>query len=99
MLGKNILTKLGWREPNSPVDAQSHFEEGVRLAEQGHYIEALVELKQAIRADPDCAEAQLEIGVTYQKMGRPNQAIKAYLAALEIRADLVKAYKNLGQRR
>jgi tetratricopeptide (TPR) repeat protein len=96
MLGTFILDKLRGERPKSVIGAQSHYEKGVRLAEQNFYPEALGEFKEAIRAEPHFSEAQLELGVTYHKMGRTNEAIKAYFAALKSKPDLVNAYKNLG---
>ena len=45
MLAKYILTKFKRSESQSPVDAQRHFDSGVRLASIGLYAKALVELK------------------------------------------------------
>lgn len=96
MLGTNILDKLRRERNKSVLGAQSHYENGVRLAEQNRYPDALVEFKEAIRAKPGFWEAQLELGITYDRMGRTNEAIKAYFAALETQPDLVKCYQNLG---
>ena len=94
MLGKNLFTRL--KPLPSPGEAQTHFDAGLYLATEGFYAQALVELKLAIRANPDSAEARLELGLTYHKMGQLDRAIKAYLSVIEIYPSLVTAYKNLG---
>jgi tetratricopeptide (TPR) repeat protein len=96
MMGINILNRLRGQRPNSPNDSQMHLSEGVRLANDGLHREAVVQLKRAVQADPSSAEAQFELGLVFQIIGQPEQAITAYLAALAIRSDLVNAYKNLG---
>ncbi|HJP92988.1 MAG TPA: tetratricopeptide repeat protein [Pyrinomonadaceae bacterium] len=73
-----------------------HFDEGIRLATKGLYPNAVVELKSATRANPQHAEAWLELGRSYHSMHQPAKAIKAYLVALEVRPSFVTAYKNLG---
>jgi Flp pilus assembly protein TadD len=92
----NILNRLKRQSSQSLMQGQLHFDNGVRLAAQGHYPLALLELKQATRANPDHAEARVELGLTYHKMGQLSKAIKAYLSALEIQSNLVTAYQNLG---
>ena len=88
MRGTNILDTLR-REPNqSVIRAQSHYEKDVRLGEQDPYPEALGEFKQAIRAEPNFSEAQLELGVTYHKMGRTN--------GNSLRAAMVARFGNSG---
>ena len=95
MLG-DIFSRLKQPDSQSLMQAQKHFDEGVRLATEGFYANAVVELKLAIRANPEDAETRVELGLAYHKMGQLSKAIKAYLTALEIRSNLVTAYKNLG---
>ena len=95
MLG-NILSRLTREESHSPIDAQKHYDAGVGLATRGLYPNALVEFKLALRADPKFAEAQVELGSTYHKVGQLDKAIKSYLTALRIRPNFVVAYINLG---
>jgi len=73
-----------------------HFDRGVRLAAEGHYPNAIMELKLATRANPEHAETRVELGLAYHQMGQLSKAIKAYLAALEIRPNFMTASKNLG---
>ena len=63
---------------------------------QGLYPKAVVEFKLATRANPDHAEARVELGLTYHQMGQLHKAIKTYLSALEVRPNFIIAYTNLG---
>jgi len=96
MVADFIFNRIKRRKSDSLAEAQMHFDEGVRLASEGFYSEAVMELKLAARANPDDADALVELGIAYHKMGQLPKAIKAYLAALEIRSNFVTAYKNLG---
>jgi Flp pilus assembly protein TadD len=87
MLG-NIITRLKRQNSQSLMQAQMHFDNGVRLAAEGHYPNAVMELKLAVRANPDDADTRVELGVAYHKTGQLAKAIKAYLAALEIHPKL-----------
>lgn len=92
----DIFSRLKRQNSQSFMQAQMHFDKGVRLAAEGFYANAAVELKLATRANPGHAEAQLELGLAYHKTGQLSKAIKAYLSALEIDPSCVTAYKNLG---
>jgi len=96
MVADFILNRIKRRQSDSLAEAQVHFDEGVRLAAEGLYQEAVMRLKLATRTDPDHAEARVELGRAYHKMGQLPKAVKAYLSALEIRSNLVTAYKSLG---
>lgn len=54
---------------------------GSRVAELPQAIEAL---ERAASLDPDCAEAQRELGFLYQRLGRDREARRAFLRYLEI---------------
>lgn len=92
----NIFSRLKRQDSQSLMEAQTHFDEGARLAAEGLYRNAIVELKLAIRANPDHVEARVELGFVYYKLGQLPKAIKAYLSALEVRPDFVAAYKYVG---
>jgi len=96
MVADFIFNRIKRRKPDSLAEAEMYFDEGLRLASKSLYPEAVMKLKLATRANPEHAEARLELGLAYHKMGQLRKAIKAYLSALEIRSNSVTAYKNLG---
>ncbi len=97
MLGKSMLDNLRRRGKTEPtVSAQGHYANGVELVQEGSFAEALEEFKQAIKGDPRNINTQLHAGFTYEQLGRPNHAIKAYLKVLEIQPDCVEAFKHIG---
>jgi tetratricopeptide (TPR) repeat protein len=53
--------------------------------------------KQAIRFDPDNAEALFELAVTYDDLGQDEDAIAAYLQATRIDPNYHGAFLNLGR--
>ena len=95
MVADFIFNRIKRRKPDSVAEAQIHFDEGVRLSAEGLYPEAVIRLKLATRTNPDQAEARVELGLAYHKLGQFSKAIKAYLSALQIHPS-VPAYKNLG---
>jgi tetratricopeptide (TPR) repeat protein len=58
--------------------------------------EAIDEYKQTIKIKPDYADAYINLGVTYYKLGRHQDAIEAYKQAIRIKPDFVLAHYNLG---
>lgn len=97
MLRKKILERFGGRELNdSAFRAKTHYEIGMKLANQANYVLALGEFKHAVELHPDFAEAHLELGSTYRSLDRLDEAVEAYSEALRIRPDYVEAYTNLG---
>ncbi len=58
--------------------------------------EAIEEYKQAIRINPDDAEAHVNLGVAYVKLGMYKEAIEAYKQAIKIDSDYAEAYYMLG---
>ena len=58
--------------------------------------EAEEAFKQAIRIDPDDAEAHYNLGLAYYRLGFYKDAIEAYKQAIRIDPDYVGAHGNLG---
>ncbi len=58
--------------------------------------EKIEEFKQAIRIDPDHAEAHYNLGTAYGKSGMYKDAIEAFKQAIRINPDFTQAHYNLG---
>jgi len=61
-----------------------------------NYEEAINFFKQAIDTDPKYADAYIEMGYCYNKIGRYNEAIECFKQAIRIEPDYARAHYNLG---
>ena len=59
--------------------------------------DAVESLKQAIRINPDDADAHYNLGVAYGNLGLYKDAIEAYKQAIRIDPDNAAAHCNLGE--
>lgn len=86
-----------WGE-NDDVQEQGldYYEEGVSLARQERYHEALTSFRLAVREDPDNVAALEQMGVVYTRIGMTDEAIKMYRKVLERKADSAAAHYGLG---
>lgn len=54
------------------------------------------ELTEVVEKNPDSAEAHLNLGNAYWKLGRPGMPLKHYLIAIKLKPNYAEAYYNLG---
>ncbi len=80
MVPKDLET-LGRRER-----ARVPYNTGLELVARGSFLDATAEFREAARLDPDFAEAQYNLGVTYQKLDAHDKAIEAFARAVRLRA-------------
>jgi tetratricopeptide (TPR) repeat protein len=71
--------------------ARAHEREGVSLAQQGRAEEAVRQLAEAIRLDPESASARLNLAVVHAQEGRVEQARALLDEALRLRPDYPQA--------
>ena len=69
---------------------------GEKLLSSGDYSAAVEKLKTATSFMSTNAQAWNDLGVAYQHVGRPADAVLAYQRALTLDRDLVEAHYNLG---
>ncbi len=74
-----------------------HFAIGHLLWKSGHRDEALVELEQELKRNPDHAEANAELGTIRVTDHQPEQAIPYLERALRLKPDLAEASRQLGK--
>ena len=83
MLDKDIMRwwpfKRRERELGDPPD---YFREGVELADDGKYHEALTSFRLALRRDPGDPEIMEQMAVVYSLIGMPEEAVKFYEQAI-----------------
>lgn len=65
------------------------------LAHKGSYAEAIRNYSQALRIDPDYAEAHNNIGVVLIRQGKINEAATHFQKAVNLKANYAAAQKNL----
>lgn len=75
-----------------PSDPRSLFLRGCALEDTRRYTEAIESFRRAIALRPDFAEAHVQLGVTYYKLGRYEDAIAAYSEALRLKPDDQSVY-------
>lgn len=76
-------------------ESPDYYREGVDLARQERYHEALTSFRLARREDPDDVAPLEQIGVVYTRIGMTDEAIKAYRQVLEEEPDSPAAHYGL----
>jgi tetratricopeptide (TPR) repeat protein len=61
----------------------------------GRFEEAIEHYTQALRIEPDYAEAHVNLGIALERVGRVQAAMEHYDQALLLRPDLVAVQKRL----
>jgi len=69
---------------------------GVTYSKSGMNKEAIDAYKQAIRIDPDFADAHSNLGAAYGNLGKYKEAIRSFKQAIRINPGYVKAHYNIG---
>lgn len=69
---------------------RTHNEEGVTHAKEGHWDVAAEHFRSAIESDPKLAEAQFNLGVAMDKLGKHDEAKAAFKKALELAPENTK---------
>jgi Tfp pilus assembly protein PilF len=78
---------------------RSHVSEGNRVYEKGRYTDAEVEYKKALEKDPKSKESQFNLGNSYYKQQRFDEALREYGnsgVAMKSPEERAKTYYNLG---
>ena len=63
---------------------------------KGQLDEAIAGYREAIRLEPDYAEAHYNLGIALQDKGQLDEAIAAYREAIRLKPDSAEAHYNLG---
>jgi len=90
LLVTGILTGCG----PAKGTAEWHAEQAYKLAEQGHYDEAIEECNKAIELDPNLAAAYNNRAWAYNEKGQYDLAIADCNKAIELDPSLFEAYWN-----
>ena len=63
-----------------------HFRQGVSLARQGQWKEAIAAYKESLRLDPDNPQTYLNLGFVYYELGYDREAQQAFDRASKLQA-------------
>jgi len=67
-----------------PEKKDDFFEQGVMLAKEGRWKEALAAYQESLRTNPDNPQTHLNIGFVYYEMGYDQKAQKAFERASQL---------------
>ncbi len=90
---------MGWwpfsRRDRALGDPPDYYREGLKLANQEKYHEALTSFRLALRVRPDDSEIMEQMAVVYTHIGMPDEAVKFYQQAIEIAGHSPAAHYGL----
>ncbi len=81
---------------NDWFEAEQRVERAQELYESGRWEDALRELTEALRVNPDNGEWHFNLGLTLEAMGRNTEAIQAFQRAIDLKVEDVEALNILG---
>lgn len=82
-------------EKGSGGRSPDYYEEGVALVDQELYHEALTSFRLALKQNPDDAATLEQMAVIYTHIGLPEDAVRAYARAIELRPRSPSAHYGL----
>jgi tetratricopeptide (TPR) repeat protein len=89
-LARDTLTK-------NPAAWTSYNDLGIVLAKRGDYDAAIHELQNALRCNPDYADARLNLGLALMLQGKPAEAQPEFLAVLKVKPYEPLAHRQLAE--
>ena len=89
---------LGKMQPSqtSNAGAKSHLKAGNVFVDQEQFMQAAAEYQEAIRLDPEYAEAYNNFGISLAEQGEMADAVKAFRQAVRIDPEDAESQSNLG---
>jgi Flp pilus assembly protein TadD len=84
-----------WEQQSGGSRSPDYYEEGVALVRQEMYHDALTSFRLALRHGADDAATLEQMAVVYTHIGLPEDAIKAYSEALDLRPRSTSAHYGL----
>jgi len=100
---EDIFNRLKRQDSQSLMQAQMHFDKGVRLAAEGQLSKAIKAYLAAIEIHPKFVTAYKYLGAAYDDLGQFVDALKVYARAIvlapqdaDLRIDLGLVYFNIG---
>jgi Flp pilus assembly protein TadD len=82
--------------PNYQDEGMKLYVRGTGKIQERNYLEAINDLKRAVKLRPDIAEAFHNLGFAFERTGDLRNAGRAYEKALQLKPDYPSALNNLG---
>ena len=79
-----------------PLDAKTHFNLGIALAENGDFAVAIASYRQALKINPDYVAAYVNLGNVHKDAGDLALAMDCYGQALKLDPGFAEVYCNMG---
>ncbi len=94
-----LLAVVSWTgcQQDPQLRRDRHFREGKKATEQEKYLEAEIQFRNAVKADPDFSEGYYHLGLTDRKLGRLPEAARAFQQTLDLEAEHTGAALELGE--
>ena len=83
-------------QEKQPVSSETYFYRGNEKYLMRSYEDAIIAYNEAIRLQPDFANAYVNSGLAKEKLGQHESAIIDYSSAIEVAPTLAEAYNNRG---
>lgn len=87
--------QLARRQQPLKPKAMDHCIRGIQLEMGGNVQGAIDQYQKAVEINPDFADAYLDLGMAYTKLGQTDDAIGEYQAAIQIEPNMLDAHSNL----
>ncbi len=96
--GQTFAASSSSKPANDPNPGVSQYNSGVKLMKKGNYEKAAKKFQEALKKNPNMAEAHNNLGYSLRKQGSGNfeRALKHYNRAIELKSDLAEAYMYRG---
>lgn len=75
-----------------------HYNKAREREQTGRYEEAVAEYREAVRLDPEDADALVKLGLLLRELGRDEEANRAFQSALALNAAGGAGWGRLGSR-
>jgi tetratricopeptide (TPR) repeat protein len=84
------------KQKQASAEVKAFFDNGLGLAAQGKYDEAIVEYKKALEKDPDQPYIHANLADALSRQNKLPEALEEYQKAIALKADDAAMYTNMG---
>jgi tetratricopeptide (TPR) repeat protein len=77
------------------VEGKMHYREAIKFADKSRWRAAALELRRALRSEPENLDILVELGIALGELTKWNEALSVLRKAVEIAPDSIQAHYNL----